>query len=198
LYKYPYKNLTAYYQTNLIYAQNFTSMKFLKNVFVIFIISFSSAYSQKIGVGLGGIYNFRTKSIGYDIRLHWQVTSRLAIVPQYNRFPAFNKIFEQYYGLDIDYTILPGNPRLYVLGGIEKNYWFNYYEFDNEYSQPEAFTAEVGLGLRFSKKCVRPYVELRYNTFWQEINARAGIIFFFGGCDSGHGRARRRGGGKNG
>ncbi len=153
--------------------------------------------AQRIGIGLGGIYNFRTKSIGYDIRLHWQVTSRLAIVPQYNRFPAFNKIFEQYYGVDVDYTIIQGSPQLYVLAGVEKNNWFNYYLYKNEYAQPEAVTEEAGLGLRFAKKCLRPYLELRYNFFWQEINARAGIIFFFGGCDSGRkGGARRRGGGK--
>ncbi len=164
---------------------------------ILFFVFLNSVNAQKIGIGLGGIYNFRTNSLGYDIRLHWQVTSRLAIVPQYNRFPAFNKVFEQYYGLDVDYTIIPGAPQVYLLAGIEKNNWFNYAEFKNEYSKPEAITSEGGLGLRFSKGCVKPYVELRYNFVWQEINARAGIIFFFGGCDGGRkGHMRRRGGGK--
>jgi len=140
----------------------------------------------------------RTKSIGYDLRLHWQVTTRLAIVPLYNRFPAFNKVFEQYYGLDVDYTIILANPDIYVLANLAQNDWFNYRDFHNIYAQPSALTGEIGIGARFAKKCIRPYLEFRYNSFWQEFNLRAGVIFFFGKCNGGgRGRGmRRRGGGR--
>ena len=164
-----------------------------KFLFVLF-LSFQATFifSQKIGIGLGGIYNFRTSSIGYDIRLHWQVTPTIAIVPMYNRFPSFNKVFEQYYGADVDFTFMHSNPTLYMLGNLAHNDWYNYSEFHNEYAQPTAFTQEVGIGARFFKKCLKPYLEFRYNIFWQEFNLRAGVLFFFGNCDG-----SRRGGGRH-
>ncbi len=167
---------------------------------LLFILLFAGiilhGYSQKLGLGIGGIYNFRTKSIGYDLRLHWQVSPRWAFVPQYNRFPSFNKIFEDYWGMDIDFTILLKNPEIYLLAGVEKNNWFNYIEFHNTYAKPESITEEAGLGLRWAINChIYPYVEARYNAYWQEINARAGIIFFFLGCNHNNrfGGMRKRG-----
>jgi hypothetical protein len=157
-------------------------LKKLLFVFALF-VQLSSVYAQKIGIGAGVIYNLRTTSLGYDLRVHWQVTNSIAIVPMYNRFPSFNKVFEQYYGADVDFTILRGSPTLYILGNVAENDWFNYMDFHNQYAQPISFTEEVGIGARFSRKCLKPYLEFRYNIFWQEFNLRAGLLYFFGKCD---------------
>ena len=166
----------------------------LRISFIIFFLFAISLFlpAQKLAIGGGGIYNIDNNSVGYDLRLHWQIFQRLAIVPKYNRFPSFNNIFERYIGLEIDFTLFLGLPQVYVLVSAEDDKWFNYGEYDKRPAVSSAFTEELGLGLRFSKKCLQPYVEGRYNFFWQEVNARAGILIFFIGCNSGKKRGGRR------
>jgi len=105
-------------------------------VFTAIILVFLSEISaQKIGIGASGIYNFQTNGLGYGIRVHYQPTTRLAIVPEYSRYPGFNPVFETYLGACFDYFLTLNSPRIYLIGGLAYNNWINYTDYNNTRSK---------------------------------------------------------------
>ncbi len=156
--------------------------------------------AQKIGIGASGVYNFQTKGFAYGLRIHYQMTPRWAIVPQYTRYMDFNPVFEYYLGANLHYTLIMSSPRFYLIAGLSYDNWYNYMDYHNTRSKQNNLAEEIGAGLQFGKCCFRPFLEFRYNANWGEGAAHLGFVYFFGKCcdkrNGGRSGGYRRNGGK--
>ncbi len=155
--------------------------RFVINLAILLLIG-NGLFAQKIGVGASGVYNFQNKSFAYGIRVHYQMTPRWAIVPQYTRYMGFNPIFETYLGANLHFTLTLNSPRIYLIGGLAYNNWYNYMDYHNSRAKQNNLAEEVGVGLQFGRCCFRPFLELRYNANWGEGAAHLGFVYFFGKC----------------
>ncbi len=155
--------------------------KFLFLVSVLLIVA-QELNAQKIGVGASGVYNFQTKGFAYGFRVHYQITPRWAIVPQYTRYMGFNPVFETYMGANLHFTLTTSPPRIYLIAGLAYNNWYNYMDYHNARSKQNNLAEEVGAGLQFGKCCFRPFLEFRYNANWGEGAVHLGFVYFFGKC----------------
>ena len=132
--------------------------------------------SQKFGLGVSAIVNPQTESFGFGFRAEIPA-NRLSIVPQIAYYPGFGKITEFYGGLSLHFDMfnLGKNWTVYAIGHGAYNHWMN----PKDGNQPSNWDAEAGLGLK-TTKCLRPFIEYRYNFKWYETNLRIGLMYFFG------------------
>ena len=159
-----------------------------KQLFVIvFLLIFSTySYSQKIGVGVSAIYNLQTESYAPGLRVEIPY-KRLSIVPQIAYYPSFNKINEYYAGLSLHLNLFYIKSwAFYGLVHGSYNGWINYEASPMKDAGYSNWDGEVGAGLT-TRKCLRPFIEYRYNFKWKETNLRIGVMYFFG-CNSKNGK----------
>lgn len=153
-----------------------------------FLIGLNS-YSQKIGMGLSLIYNFQTMSFGPSIRAEI-IKGEVSIVPQIAYYPAFNKITEFYAGASLHLNLMSyGDITMYGIANGSFNGWINYESSAMKNAKFPNWGGEVGLGLK-KGKCLRPFMEFRYNFKWKEANLRLGIMYFFN-CDKKNHRKKK-------
>ncbi len=158
--------------------------------FTLFILSGSDLYSQNFGLGLEAIYNFQTQSLGAGLRGEI-IKNEISIVPQIAYYPSFNKVSEFYAGASLHINIISyGTYTLYVILHGSYNGWFNYENSPMAKAKFSNWCAEGGLGLKTSK-CLRPFMEFRYNVKWKEANIRLGVIYIFNCKDKG-GKSRKK------
>jgi len=155
-----------------------------KIFFILFCIFFSfTAKSQNIGVGVDVMYNFQTESIGFGGRVNFFPNRKLSIVPQVAYYPGFNKINEYFFGLGLEYKLIRGNRyNFYVVGHGAYNLWINYEGTAVKNAQPSNWNFELGGGIT-TNKCLRPFLEYRYNFKFMETHLRLGLLYVFG-CSS--------------
>ena len=163
-------------------------------IFIIVFCSFSLLMkAQNIGIGADAMYNFQTESFGFGARVNFFPNSSLSIVPQVAYYPGFNKINEYYFGLSLKKKIIRGNTfNFYLLAHGAYNLWANHEESSLEGAQASNWNAEVGAGIT-TNRCLRPFLEYRYNFKFQETHLRSGLLYIFG-CKGGSGNGY---GGKN-
>ena len=150
--------------------------------------------SQNVGVGADVMYNFQTESFGAGARVNFFPNNNLSFVPQFSYYPGFNKIHEYYLGLGLEYKILRGQKfNLYLIGHGAYNSWLNYSSSAMEGAKETNWNLEGGAGIT-TNKCLRPFLEYRYNLKFQETHLRLGLLYIFG-CKGGGGY--KGGGGKN-
>lgn len=65
-----------------------------------------------------------------------------------------------------------------VLHGAYNN-WLSYDKSAMENAKSSNWNGEIGLGVT-NKKCLRPFVEYRYNLKFRETHINAGVLFVFG------------------
>jgi hypothetical protein len=155
-----------------------------KRSVVVFLIMISGihVFSQNNGLGGGLIYNFQTNSIGLDLRGELPLKSidfleGVSVVPQIAYFPSFNKIHEFYIGSGIHLGVYSINKwKFYALGNLSYNGWINYKSSKKENAKFSNLGLEGGIGVT-TKKCLRPFMEFRYNVKWKEANLRLGFIY---------------------
>lgn len=147
------------------------------------ILTFSQILpAQKKSVGLEGIYNFQTSSIGFGGR--FEIPLRyFSVVPQVSYFPAFNKVSEFYAGASLHANVIKMKKWTsygIIHGGF--NGWLNYSSSPMKDAKFANWDAEAGLGLK-TNGCIFPFVEGRYNFKWREATVHVGLAYTFG-CKS--------------
>ena len=161
---------------------------------LVFMISFT-AKSQNVGVGADVMYNFQTESFGAGARVNFFPNNNLSFVPQFSYYPGFNKIHEYYLGLGLEYKILKLQTiNFYAVAHGAYNSWINYSSSSMEGAKETNWNLEGGVGVT-SYKCLRPFLEYRYNLKFQETHLRLGLLYVFG-CKGG-GKKKSGGGGKH-
>lgn len=140
---------------------------------------FSAVGQVQIGLGVSGSYNIQSEAWGFGARAEGYVIKSLSVVLQGHYTPTFNKVHEVYGGLELHYApFYHPIVRGYVLAGGSVNYWFNFAESNYDKAKPLNFIAEVGGGLVFLDKQVRPFVEYRYNPIYLESRVEVGVMYF--------------------
>lgn len=140
--------------------------------------------SQNFGIGADAMYNFQTESIGAGARASIFPNNKLSFVPQFSYYFPFNKIQEYYVGLAVEYKLIKINQfHLYVLGHGAYNSWLNYESSSLKGAQQTNWNLEGGAGISTSK-CLRPFLEYRYNLKFRETHLRLGLLYVFG-CNGG-------------
>ncbi len=158
------------------------SISILQLLFFSFLVN-----AQNIGAGADGVYNFQTESVGAGARVNIYPNNKLSFVPQFTYYFGFNKIQEYYLGLGLEYKILPVNKfDFYVIGHGAYNSWLNYKESAMKGAKQTNWNLEFGGGVT-TRKCLRPFLEYRYNLKFRETHLRLGLLYIFG-C-SGNGSA---------
>lgn len=156
-------------------------MKSKSKIWIISIISFLltvNVYSQKFGLGLSAIYNFQTESFAPGIRAEI-IKGQVSIVPQISYYPSFNKISEFYAGASLHLNVISyGDITMYAIANGSYNGWINYEGSAKKNAKFSNWGAEVGAGIK-KGKCIRPFIELRYNFKWKEANLGIGVMYFF-------------------
>ncbi len=160
----------------------------MKTTILILVFSFLSffGFSQNIGVGASGVYNIQTESIGFGGRVNFFPNNTISIVPQITYYPGFSKITEYLVGLGVEYKIIRGNTFNYYLmahGGY--NNWTNADSSPMEGAQVGNWNLEGGIGIT-TNRCLRPFLEYRYNSKFLESHLQLGILFLFNCKGSGN------------
>lgn len=167
-------------------------MKHLFSVALVFWMSFS-LFAQNFGLGADIMYNFQTESIGAGGRASIFPNNTLSFVPQFSYYPGFNKVHEYYLGLSLELKFWRTNKyAFYLIGHGAYNSWINYTSSSMDGAQQANWNLEGGLGVT-TNKCLRPFLEYRYNLKFQETHVRLGLLYVFG-CNGGGGAKRKRGG----
>lgn len=153
---------------------------------LIFLLSFyfiSSGKAQFIGAGADVMYNFQTESFGAGARVNFFPNNRLSFVPEFSYYFPSNKITEFYAGLAIEIKfIMREKVNFYGILHGGYNSWNNYSDSNYKNAQQNNWDAEGGIGVS-NNKCLRPFLEYRYNVKFRETHLRLGILYIFG-CKS--------------
>ena len=154
---------------------------FNKLLILLFLQFFTfNSYSQEYLVGGSGIYNFQTESIGFGIRGEMAL-DRYSIVPQFNYFPAYNKINEYYLGVSGNYNLINASSwKLYAVGNFSYNRWINNEDDDTVKGKKSNIGLEFGAGAA-TNGILNPFIEYRYNVKWQETMLHIGLMYYLGG-----------------
>lgn len=162
---------------------------FIILLYTLFLTTTTNLYSQNFGLGAEAIYNFQTRSFGAGLRGEF-IKNGISIVPQISYYPAFNKVSEFFVGASLHVNIMSyGTYMLYAILHASYNGWLNYKSSPMENAKFSNWDLEGGLGIRTSK-CIRPFVEFRYNVKWRETNIRLGVLYLFNCKDKG-GKSRK-------
>lgn len=156
-------------------------MKFYKKfvfLLILFIIS-GSAFAQKFAIGGSVMYNLQSESFGAGLRGSFFPNHTLSIVPQISYYPSFNKVNEYTLGLGLEYKIIRKRKFFFYLlahGGY--NSWTNYQESPMKGAEPNNWNFEGGAGVSMWR-CLRPFLEYRYNAKFGETHLQLGLIYVF-------------------
>jgi hypothetical protein len=157
--------------------KNFKRLIF--SVTVLFTIS-SIGKSQNVGVGADIMYNFQTESFGAGARANIFPNNRLSFVPQASYYFAFNKVEEYYLGLSLEYKVIQREKvNLYALAHGAYNNWLSYERSPMKGAKLNNWNGELGIGIS-NNKCLRPFLEYRYNFKFKETHLRLGFLYIFG------------------
>lgn len=166
-----------------------------KYFFLIYIILWFTILSngQGMGIGLSGIYNFQTKSVGFGGRLNMKPANGIRVIPQFAYYPSFNNINEYYAGLGFEINLYKVKKfNFYTLLHFGYNHWINNSLSKMENAGPNNWVGELGLGVVTRKGCFRPFAEFRYNIRWYETNFRVGLMYVIKCNDKGYGDLNKR------
>ena len=153
----------------------------MKNKFIITIIIITffiknPIFCQQIGLGGSVLYNLQTESFAGSLRADIPY-KRISLVPQITFYPGFNKISEYYISVAAHLDFMGTSKwKMYLIGMLGYNRWSNYDKMPNLSKKPNNWDGEIGLGWT-TRKCLRPFVEYRYNFKWKETNLGIGLIY---------------------
>jgi len=165
-------------------------MKFISSIVLILAIP-CILKAQNIGIGADVMYNFQTESLGAGARVSIFPNRTISFVPQFSYYPGFNKIHEYYLGLALEYKVLRLKTfNFYLLGHGAYNSWLNHESSEMTGAQQTNWNLEVGIGVT-TNRCLRPFLEYRYNAKFQETHLRLGILYIFGCKGGGKGKGSK-------
>lgn len=153
----------------------------MKKSYLIIIILLSPflGNSQNFGAGVSAMYNFQSESFGAGARVSIFPNKTLSYVPQFSYY-FIGPVSEYTIGLSLEFKVLKLNTfTFYILGHGGYNTWQNAASSGLEGASPTNWNAEGGIGIT-TNKCLRPFLEYRYNIKFQETHLRLGILYIFG------------------
>lgn len=156
-------------------------MNFKRLIFTIVLIAISIGIkAQNVGIGADVMYNFQTESFGAGARVNIFPNNRLSFVPQASYYFAFNKVEEFYLGLSLEYKVINREKfNIYALVHGAYNNWISYERSPMKGAKPNNWNGEAGIGIS-TNKCLRPFLEYRYNFNFKETHLRLGLLYIFG------------------
>lgn len=159
--------------------------------FTLFLISIlacnKTSNAQLWGAGASILYNPQTESFGAGVRVEIPF-NKLRIVPQLSYYPSFNKVTEYYLGVAAHLDFMETRSwKVYAIAMASYNHWINYHSNSKLTGKPNNWDGELGLGWT-THKCLRPFIEYRYNFKWKETNLGIGFVYTFN-CKDGKSRS---------
>ena len=134
-----------------------------KTTFLLLTIFFChNIIAQKTGVGGSAIYNFQTKSFGFEARAEYPVEQisllqGLSLAPQISYFPGFNKVHEFYVGSSFHLGVYSIKKwKVYGLANISYNGWINNKDSGANNAKFSNLGFDLGAGIT-STSCIRPF-----------------------------------------
>ncbi|NQX98945.1 MAG: hypothetical protein HRT73_13865 [Flavobacteriales bacterium] len=160
-------------------------MKKLLLIFILLSLPFLGS-SQNIGVGASALYNIQSESFGAGARVSIFPNNTLSYVPQFSYY-FIGPVSEWTAGLSLELKILRGNTfDFYLLAHGGYNRWTNSENSALSGASPSNWNAEAGAGIT-TNKCLRPFLEYRYNVKFQETHFQLGLLYIFGCGGDGNG-----------
>jgi hypothetical protein len=149
-------------------------------VAVFFLSCVSALKAQTIGIGADAMYNFQSEGYGVGGRISIFPNNRLSFVPQMSYYFPFNKVYEAYAGMALEYKIIKTKRiNFYLIANGAFDYWMNYKQSPMKDAKKKNLDVEGGGGIS-GTKCLRPFIEYRYNVVFRETYLRLGIMYIFG------------------
>ncbi len=140
-------------------------------------------FNQNIGVGASALYNIQSESFGAGVRVSIYPNNTLSYVPQFSYY-FIGPVSEWTVGLSLEYKLLRSNTfDFYLLAHGGYNNWNNAGSSVLEGASSTNWNIEGGGGIT-TNKCLRPFLEYRYNIKFQETHLQLGLLYIFG-CDNG-------------
>jgi hypothetical protein len=157
-------------------------------VIIVFLASFflapSIGMSQNVGIGGDLQYNFETNGVGLGLRASIFPDRKLSITPEFSYYPGFNQVQEFFIGVAAEYKVFKvNNFNFYAIGQLAYNDWISYKTSPEVGAKPNNLDLELGGGVT-TNKCLRPFLEWRYNAIFREANIRLGLLYIIG-CGGG-------------
>lgn len=165
----------------------------MKKLIVISFISLLPfiGYTQNFGLGVSAMYNFQTESVGFGLRGNIYPNKTISYVPQISYYPGIGPISELTIGCGVEYKFYKIRSfTFYSLAHAGYNRWMNPNPTVMENAKPNNWNLEAGLGVT-TNKCLRPFLEYRYNIKFMETHLQLGLLYIFG-CKGG----KKKGGGR--
>ncbi|MBL4593413.1 MAG: hypothetical protein JKX68_06310 [Flavobacteriales bacterium] len=135
--------------------------------------------SQNFGAGVSALYNIQSESFGAGARVSIFPNRTISYVPQASYY-FIGPVSEYTIGLSIELKVLRLNTfTFYLLGHGGYNNWQNATSSGLEGATPTNWNLEGGVGVT-TNKCLRPFLEYRYNIKFQETHLQLGLLYIFG------------------
>lgn len=166
----------------------------MKKILLILLITLSPFITKAQNFGVGGsvMYNFQSEGLGLGARVSIFPNNRLSFVPQFSYYNIFlGTVKEMTFGLGIEYKLFYARTLTYYImahGGY--NHWMNPESSALENAQTANWNAEGGVGIT-TNRCLRPFLEYRYNVKFMETHLRLGLLYIFGCSGGGRGNGYR-------
>jgi len=152
---------------------------------LVFIIPFFCR-AQNLGIGGDVQYNFETNGVGFGLRAAIFPNKKLSFTPEISYYPGFNQVQELLIAATADYTLFKVKSfNFYAIGQLAYNDWISYKTSPEVGAKQNNLNLELGGGVT-TNKCLRPFLEWRYNAIFREANIRIGLIYVIG-CSGGGG-----------
>ena len=136
-------------------------------------------FNQKIGAGVSGLYNVQSESFGGGARISILPNSPVSFVPQFSYFFA-GPVNEWTAGLSIELKVIKKeNINYYILAHGGYNNWLNPEASAMPGAQSANVNVEGGIGIA-GTRCLRPFLEYRYNLNFRETHFQLGLLYIFG------------------
>ncbi|MDG1477247.1 MAG: hypothetical protein P8Q14_08880, partial [Vicingaceae bacterium] len=135
-------------------------------------------FNQKIGAGGSLLYNLQSESMGIGARVSFYPNNRVSFVPQFSYYSLFiGPISEWTAGLSIELKVIRRkHVNYYLLAHGGYNNWSN--PEISTITDPTPINLEVGVGIS-GTRCLRPFLEYRYNVPFQETHFQLGFLYIF-------------------
>lgn len=142
--------------------------------------------AQNIGLGGSAIYNFQSESFGVGARVSIYPNNNLSFIPQFSYY-FLGPVSEWTAGLSLELIVAKLDLfNFYLLAHGGYNGWLNSSASSMEGASPTNWNGEAGIGIT-TNKCLRPFIEYRYNIKFQETNLQLGLLYILGCGNNGGG-----------
>lgn len=157
----------------------------MKKAYIIFVLTFTPllGFNQNFGAGASVLYNVQTESFGAGARANFGPDKTVSFVPQLSYYfigLSEVQIRELTLGLSVELKVIRNrNSSIYLLAHGGYNRWLNPEESAMKDPKANNINLEGGIGIA-GTRCLRPFLEYRYNLNFRETHFNLGLLYIFG------------------